>query len=101
MNVTPSASTSARLSEIRICVDCDATACLDLVLGDAGLRYREIATIRTDTSVVIELADSTTVDHIIAVLRQHLGPMLRCASTDCSANPSAACSHARRPATTV
>jgi hypothetical protein len=68
--------------ELCIKVRPDATVCLDLVLRDAGVDYRELGLEPDGASVVIDLHDLADLDRIVAVLRQHLGVMLRCALVD-------------------
>jgi hypothetical protein len=68
--------------ELQVRVRPDATVCLDLVLGHAGISYRALRVEPGGASLVVDLPESTDTAHIVAVLRQHLGIVLRCVVVD-------------------
>jgi len=77
VSTTPVATTGP--SELRIRVRSDATVCLDLVLDHAGVAHRDVELWPDGASVVVDVADHTEGERIVAVLRQHLGVVLRSA----------------------
>jgi hypothetical protein len=68
--------------QLRVKVRADAFSCLDLVLRHAGLDHGAPRLEPDGASVVVDLPDATDAEHVVAVLRQHLGIVLRCVVLD-------------------
>jgi hypothetical protein len=73
---------------LRVKVRADAMSCLDLVLRHAGLDHHAPRSEPDGASVVVDLPEGADPSHIVAVLRQHLGVVLRCVVLEDAATTS-------------